>query len=67
MEIKIDKSGVSGVVISITGTADGSGVIVVGPIVLAGADAGDGSGGGGQNTSTETGGGGQNTSTETGG
>jgi hypothetical protein len=65
MEIKIDKSGPSGVVISITGTADGSGVIVVGPIVLAGGTSGDGSGGGG-NTTTGTGGGG-NTTTGTGG
>lgn len=57
MEIKIHKSGVSGVVISITGTADGSGVIVVGPIVLAGGadgSASDGKGGGGQQTGPGT-------------
>lgn len=53
MQIKIHKSGVSGVVISITGTADGAGVIVIGPIVLAGgteASASDGRGGGGNVT-----------------
>ncbi len=62
MEIKIDKLGASGVVISITGTSDGSGVIVVGPIVLTG---GAGAGGG-ANTTTGTGGG-ANTTTGTGG